>query len=238
MNTSLYPIAQTGFVLLSIALVILLLREFQKGLSKSGWSRSQQRTYMMRMVAAMTSWALAVAAWSLSGVMADFSLFPLNLLPVILVPIVIAILFISSKNTAEILRHIPPANLIRLQSFRFLVEVMLWLLLVAGILPVQMTFEGKNFDILAGISAPVVAVLVSKGYISKKGIIIWNVVCLGLLVNIVVIALLSTPGPWRVFMNEPANYIVTYFPVSWLPGILVPMAYYLHFLSIRQMSQP
>lgn len=33
------------------------------------------------------------------------------------------------------------------------------------------------------------------------------------------------------------NYIVTYFPVSWLPGFLVPLAYYLHFLSLKQLIQ-
>ena len=35
-------------------------------------------------------------------------------------------------------------------------------------------------------------------------------------------------------MNEPANDIVTYFPMAWLPGLLVPLAYYLHFMSLRQ----
>jgi hypothetical protein len=169
--------------------------------------------------------------------MADFDMFPLNLMPVLLVPIIIAVVFISSRKLGEVLRHIPPENIIRLQSFRFVVEVLLWILFIANLLPVQMSFEGRNFDILAGFSAPIVAVLVAKGLISKMGIIIWNIVCLALLLNIVITAILSTPSPWRVFMNEPANYIVTYFPISWLPGFLVPLAYYLHFMSLRQMSQ-
>jgi hypothetical protein len=57
------------------------------------------------------------------------------------------------------------------------------------------------------------------------------------LLNIVITAILSTPSPWRVFMNEPANYVVTWFPISWLPGFLVPLAYYLHFISLKQMFQ-
>ena len=108
------------------------------------------------------------------------------------------------------------------------------MLFIENLLPVQMTFEGRNFDILAGFSAPIIAVLAVKGNISRTAIIVWNVLCLVLLFNIVITAILSTPSPWRVFMNEPANYIVTYFPISWLPGILVPLAYYLHFFSLKQ----
>jgi hypothetical protein len=104
-------------------------------------------------------------------------------------------------------------------------------------LPVQMTFEGRNFDILVGVSAPLIAVLAFRGKLSKKALLIWNVACLGLLLNIVITAILSTPSPWRVFMSEPANDVVAYFPISWLPGLLVPLAYYLHLLSVKQLLQ-
>jgi hypothetical protein len=124
---------------------------------------------------------------------------------------------------------------VRLQSFRFFVEILLWMLFAVGLVPVQMTFEGYNFDILSGISAVVIALLTARGKISRTGLIIWNVVCLLLLINIVTIAILSTPSPVRVFMNEPVNRIVTYFPVSLLPGFLVPLAYMLHFFSLRQL---
>lgn len=202
----------------------------------TAWDSRKKKRYLRQVIISLVLWALFVSVWSASGKMSEFSMFPLNLMPVILIPVVVAIIFISSRNFGEILRHIPPANLIRLQSFRFFVEVLLWVLFVANMLPVQMTFEGRNWDILAGFTAPVIAVLAAKGRISPIGLVIWNVICLGLLLNIVAIAILSTPSPWRVFMNDPANYIVTYFPISWLPGFLVPLAYYLHFMSIRQMS--
>lgn len=83
----------------------------------------------------------------------------------------------------------------------------------------------------------VIAVLAAKGNIGRRGIIAWNLVCLVLLLNIDMTAILSTPSPWRVFMNEPANYVVTHFPIALLPASLVPLAYYPHFMSFRQMSQ-
>lgn len=237
MDTPLYRIAQAGFLLLTIIYLALFVREFAKGLRLTGWEEGRKKSFLVKLIVSIVVWAGFVSAWSLSGKMADFAIFPLNLAPVIAIPIVVAIFFIASSGTREVLNHIPPANIIRLQSFRFVVEVFLWMLFISNLLPVQMTFEGRNFDILAGFTAPVIAVLVSKGRISRTGVIIWNLLCLALLLNIVITAILSTPSPWRVFMNEPANYIVTYFPISFLPGFLVPLAYYLHFLSLRQMMK-
>ena len=237
MNTPLYSIAQAGFILLTLVYVTLFIREIRRGLMNTSWENKRRKKFLSTMIIAVIVWALFVSAWSLSGMMSDFSLFPFNLMPVILIPLIVAIAFIPSKSLGEVLQHIPPGNFIRLQSFRFFVEILLWILFIGELLPVQMTFEGRNFDILAGITAPLIAALAFRGKISKTGIIIWNVVCLLLLLNIVVTAILSTPSAWRVFMNEPANYIVTYFPVSWLPGFLVPLAYYLHFISLKQLLQ-
>jgi hypothetical protein len=234
MESPLYLIAQIGFVLLSIVFLTLLILEIRKGVQLTAWDPGRKKGYIIRIVITLVAWTIFVSVWSLSGKMSDFSIFPLNFLPVILIPLIAAVIFISSKALGEVLRHIPPYRLIRLQSFRFFVEVLLWLLFVAQLLPVQMTFEGRNLDILAGFTAPIIAVLASKGKISNTGIIVWNLICLALLLNIVITAILSTPSPWRVFMNEPANYIVTYFPISLLPGLLVPLAYYLHFMSLRQ----
>jgi hypothetical protein len=115
------------------------------------------------------------------------------------------------------------------------VEVLLWILFIDGLLPEQMSFEGRNFDILAGLTAPIIVWFIRTEKISRNALILWNIVCLGLLTNIVIIAILSTPTPVRIFFEEPSNTIVTYFPVSFLPGLLVPLAYTLHFFSLRQL---
>jgi hypothetical protein len=150
------------------------------------------------------------------------------------VPLISIVWFTLSGTAKEILPHIPENELIRLQVFRIFVEILLWLLFVEKLLPVQMTFEGRNFDILAGITAPLVSYFVRQQKLSKTGIIIWNLLCLGLLINIVSVAIMSMPTPFQYFTNEPSNTIGNIFPVNWLPGLLVPLAYGLHFLSLRQ----
>jgi hypothetical protein len=116
------------------------------------------------------------------------------------------------------------------------VEILIWMLFIQNLLPVQMTFEGRNFDILAGLTAPIMSYLAFQNKVSKMVLIIWNIACLGLLINIVSVAILSMPTPLQYFHNEPANTIVTVFPISLLPAFLVPLAYMQHFFSLRLLT--
>ncbi|HEX8038266.1 MAG TPA: hypothetical protein VF490_03925 [Chryseosolibacter sp.] len=234
METAQFLSAQSAFIPLTVFYIFLLLRQINTGLKSSGLQDEGRRRFIRRMIITLLLWAAFISAWSLTGTMGDFSIFPFNLMPVIVIPIIVLVVFISSPVLRQALANIPPANLVQLQSFRFFVEVLLWMLFTKNLVPVQMTFEGQNFDILAGLTAPVVAILAHRGKISRPGLMTWNVLCLGLLLNIVITAIVSTPSPWRVFMNEPANYIVAEFPVSWLPGLLVPLASYLHVMSVTQ----
>ena len=181
-------------------------------------------------------WALFVSIWSISGRMGDFSKFPFNAAPVLILPLIASIVFIFSKTAATVLRHIPVEHILYLQSFRIFVELLLWGLFAASVLPVQMTFEGRNLDILTGLTAPIAGYLAARQKMGRTALVFWNIAGMALLINIVTVAILSMPTPLRSFTNEPANTIVAYFPVSWLPGLLVPLAYTLHFLSLRQIT--
>ena len=102
-------------------------------------------------------------------------------------------------------------------------------------MPIQMTFEGRNWDILTALTAPLAVWACQRWSKQAKSIaILWNILGLGLLLNIVVVSILSTPVPFRVFMNEPANTFITVFPFVLLPVALVSSALLLHVLSLRQ----
>jgi hypothetical protein len=235
MKTNLLLISQIGFAVLTIACLWMLLKALKTGINKSSIDSRAKKRLVRGILLTLVAWLLFVSVWSLSGIMSDFNNFPLNFAPVIVIPLVAIIATLFSKRLGEILGNIQASDLIRLQSFRFFVELLLWALFAASLLPEQMTFEGRNFDILAGITAPLIAWLITHNKISRMGLIIWNFACLALLINIVAIAILSTPSPIRIFMKEPANTIVTVFPISWLPGFLVPLAYTLHLYSLKQL---
>ena len=117
-------------------------------------------------------------------------------------------------------------------------ELILWALFLEGVIGKQMTFEGRNFDVLVGITAVPVAYLIASGKLkSKAAMMTWNIFGLIMLANIVSVAILSTPLPFRVFTEGPANTVIAYFPFVWLPGFVVPVAFAMHLFSIRKALQ-
>ena len=120
--------------------------------------------------------------------------------------------------------------------FRIPMEIFLWLGFIAGFVPPQMTFEWLNFDIIVGITALMGGfTFFGRGRYRRFEAIIWNIFGILLLANIVLIAFLSAPFPFRVFMNEPANTMVAYFPFIWIPGFIVPFALAMHLFSLKQL---
>lgn len=234
MNTNMdLTLTGLGFVLVTITFYGLLIRQLYRALTLSGWEESKQKRIRRGAVIALSAWALVLATLSLTGVTRNFDIFPANAAPVLLVPLVSVLLVVLSGKTAHLLKFVPEKAIINLQVFRLFVEILLWLLVIQNLIPIQMSFEGRNFDILVAITAPLAAWLFAG---KKWALITWNILGLCLLINIVAISLLSLPTPFRVFTNEPTNTIVLAWPFVLLPGMLVPLAYGLHFLSLRQLS--
>lgn len=181
-------------------------------------------------------WILLLSLLSLSGLLNDFSNFPPRMMLVMLVPFTLIVWFVVSRQSNNLLSRVPASWIIKMQGFRVIVELFLWWAYLDQVVPVQMTFEGRNFDILVGLSAPLVSLWWLKPSNQRlQWVLIWNVVGLILLFNIVVVAVLSMPTPMQYFFNEPANTVVSSFPWVLLPGILVTLAFALHLLSIKQM---
>lgn len=71
---------------------------------------------------------------------------------------------------------------------------------------------------------------------ARRVVMAWNLLGLGLLLNIVTISLLSAPTPFRVFQNEPSSAWITQVPWVWLPTVLVLAALLGHLLVFRWLS--
>lgn len=157
-------------------------------------------------------------------------------LPLLVLPsfALIALLF-AFPMSRFFLDNIDPSWLTFLHIVRFPIELVLYWLFLFDLVPELMTFEGRNFDILSGISAPFIAYWAYiKKSMSPKWMLVWNFICLALLLNIVIQAILSAPGPFQQLSFDVPNTGVFYFPYVWLPSIIVPLVFLSHVICIRQ----
>jgi hypothetical protein len=196
----------------------------------------EQRNNIWATICVLLVWLMFTLIIGVSGYLNDFTTMPPKILLVIVPPFLFMLLILTSKQFHELCAPLDNFWFIYPQSFRILMEFILWLLYRYHMIPIQMTFEGRNFDIIIGLTAPIVAYYCFNRRVwSPKIALVWNFIGVALLINVMVLAMLSTPYPFRRFMNEPTNMLPFHFPFIWLPSIVVPFAFLLHSVSIRRL---
>jgi hypothetical protein len=139
----------------------------------------------------------------------------------------------------DLISKLPFAVLTLLHVVRVPVEVTLYWLYEKGQVPEAMTFAGSNFDILSGITAPVVYYFAFRnGTFNRPLLLIWNIAALLLLVNIVGTAILAFPSPLQSIALDRPNVAVMYFPFVWLPAVVVPAVFFAHIAALYKLSRP
>ena len=229
------PLLTVGFVALALALALLFV--YTVGSSARRERRGRGTVARQTSVAAV----LAGAWLAYSGVLAargmlrmwDPPTMGLVLAPMLLIAFGIALSPLGRRFVATI----SIAWLVGYQGFRVLVEVLLHRAYVEGLMPVQMSWSGRNFDVVTGLSAPLLGAWLATGRRSRLVVLLWNTMGLALLLNVVAIALLSAPTPFRVFTNDPPNVWITRAPWVWLPAVMVLAALTGHLLVYRWMLQ-
>jgi len=141
-----------------------------------------------------------------------------------------------SRAGERLATGIPLAVLVGYQVFRVPLEGLLHRLYLEGVIPVEMTYAGRNFDIVSGLTAAVLALLIAKGIAPRALVFVSNLIGLGLLANIVVVAVLSTPTRFQVFTDGPPNVLPSMVPYVWLPTVLVQAALLGHILVFRALK--
>jgi len=183
-------------------------------------------------------WLGLLGALAAEGFFLNFTTTPPRLLWVLVLPLAIGLLMLPSHGTRHFLAVTPPQLLIYAQVFRLIVELVLWALAAQGRAPHLITFEGRNFDILVGLTAvPVGWMTVSRRRWPTVVAQVWNVAGIVILANVVILAQLSLPTPYQVFHTEPSTAGLATFPYIWLVGFAVPLAFWLHAASLVQLSR-
>jgi hypothetical protein len=163
--------------------------------------------------------------------------FPPKIILLGILPVICSIIVVfSTSKGRQFIDNLPLKNLTYLHVVRIPVELVLYWLFLNKTIPQIMTFEGTNFDILAGISAPFLAYFTfEKKKLNLNLVLIWNILSLGLLLNIVVTAMLSAPSPIQKIAFDQPNIAILNFPFCWLPTFIVPIVLFSHLVAIRKL---
>jgi len=181
-------------------------------------------------------WIFLVSLLTFLGFFNEFQSRPPRLLLAMVIWIIAIIVLIFNPSSRRFMAKMPITTLTYIHIVRVPIEIVLWWLFMFGTIAKLMTFEGVNYDILSGISAPFAGLFfVGKKSKSNFAAIVWNILALILLVNIVLRATLVTPYFFNPATNDQPNIAVFYFPYILLPLFIAPVIFFSHIVSLYQL---
>jgi hypothetical protein len=204
------------------------------------WRRSgadDAATSRAALLAGLVTFAWMAVTWTAasSGILREWDRRPPPFAFLVLGIIGLSALMAFSGVGRRIARFVPLWALVAVQAFRLPLELAMHAMSERGIMPGVMSYSGRNFDIVTGASAIIVALLTRGGLAGRRLVIVWNVVGMLLLANVVIVAILATPAI-RYFGDRQLNVWVTYPPFVWLPAVLVLAALAGHMVIFRALS--
>lgn len=181
----------------------------------------------------LLSWGLLMGVIANSGFFLDTSARPPRILFMMVPVLVVLSVFFISKKGRGIIDQMNLRALTLVHVVRIPVEIILMLLAIYKTIPQLLTYEGRNFDIIMGLTAlPMVWLIFRKG-VNRKFLLWWNVAGVILLLNVVIHGVLSLPLPFQVFGFDQPNVAMLHAPYNLLPGVIVPVVMFSHLASIR-----
>jgi len=222
---------QAGFSLLALTLAAWWV--YAVGRAYAPGSKNWNATSAMISLAIVLVWCGALFGVSQQNWAHEFDSFPPPGLRVFIVLMAITTTIAFSSIGRQLATELPIVLLLGFQVFRLPTELLIHQAANAGIAPMEMTFQGRNFDILTPVLALALVFALRRGPVSNKLIVGWNVLGLLLLINVVATAIMAMPHPLQVLHTNPPNIWVTYFPFILLPGVMVCSALLGHLLVFR-----
>jgi hypothetical protein len=230
------PVSSLAFVVLVLGLAGLFVAGVAAA-NSSGEPPAQKRRRALQAGLGCAAWLTLTAAISASGLLRrDF--FPPPLALFFGTSMLVALVAALSPLGARLARGVPIAALVAVQGFRLPLELILQRWHVEGVLPVQMTFEGRNFDIVSGVLALALGAWLhfgSRRRVQRAAVWAFNLIGMGLLLNVSAIAVLSSPLPIRQYLNDPPVLLAFYAPYSWIVPFCVGGALFGHVVSFRSL---
>lgn len=229
---------ELGYIVLLVTLLSVISFQLNKAFVKQKVPANVRKRNFLIFFGVLSSWFVMQHFIIQSQFYHNLTLPPRIVLCIILPLFIFTGLFLYRHRNNAVLHSIPIEVPILYQSFRAVIEVLFYFSFVRELLPVHVTFEGYNMDILLGISAIPMFFYSLRKTASKKVLIAWNVI------GIFVVG-------WAAFVFTTTNYFPQIwgyeesifptgflrFPFMFLPCFFMPSAIFVHVLSIVQLTR-
>ena len=225
-----------GFVILPL----LVAAGFVLACDWADWRRGEptrvrrRRTLITGLL--VLGWLCLTTVIAASGILRRFDTFPPPFAGMVVAVAALGIAVPCSSLGTRLVRGLPLSVLVGSQVFRFPLEWLMHEAYVEGVMPVQMSYSGQNYDIVTGIGAGVLGAWLALSRAPRWIVHVWNVLGVALLVNVVAVAIVSSPT-FQWFGGERLSTFVTYPPFVWLPTVLVTSALIGHILVWRKLAE-
>ena len=140
----------------------------------------------------------------------------------------------------KLVHTMPVEVLVALQVFRLPLELLMLRAAYLGFMPMEFSMLGYNLDVLTGFGALLIWLYCAwgrhNGALPLRTIWAWNMLGIGCLLAIGVLAALTSPNLHAFGVDaKHINSWVLYFPYSLLPTVLVSLAVLGHVLLTRKL---
>jgi hypothetical protein len=224
-----------AFIVIPMAIVLALVWATASAWRRSGEARSTTARATIAVATVSAAWMAVTWGLADSGLLRQWDRTPPPFAIFIIVIAGLAVALAFSNVGQRIARNVPLWALVGAQAFRLPLELAMHAMYERGVMPEQMSYSGRNFDILTGVTAAILAALLTSGR-GRSLVGWWNALGLALVANVVTVAVLSTPT-FRYFGDEQLNTWVTFVPFVWLPAVMVLAAFAGHLVIFRALRR-
>jgi len=203
----------------------------------SGKVRLTERIRAVRLIRiglTTLAWMITVLLVAASGVLLHFDWRPPPIAFLLAASFGVAAWIGFSTLGRQLAVGLPLAALVGVQAFRWPLELIMHRGFQQGFVPIQMTYAGRNFDIVTGVTAALLGVALVRVRVPRAVVFAWNIMGMVLLANVLTIAVLSMPM-LRRFGPDQMNVWVAVPPFVWVPTVLVVAALAGHIIIFRRL---
>jgi hypothetical protein len=223
-----------GFIVLPVLVAAALMTIVWQAIGAAGYSGRRARALQIGLLLGAFAWMALTLSVAADGLLRQFDRQPPLMLLMAVAVFALAGWLAFSPIGDAVVHHASWLALVGLQTFRLPLELLMHRAYVEGVMPVQMSYSGRNFDIVTGATAVVLAIALATTAVPRWVIAVWNVIGTLLLANILAIAIASMPM-FQLFGVDRLNVWVAEPPFVWLPSVLVLTALAGHLLIFRKL---